>query len=559
MRSEMKRFILLPVTLVVLPVWAQVVDPGVLQQLRIDEEERRQQMERIEQMRVPEPVIERPAEAPAVQPDPSAVSFMVKEVRFTASEIFTAEELRAFAAAHEGRVQTLADLQKLVAAINAEYRKRGIVTAQAVLPPQDVSAGTVLIRLVEGRLGAIHIEGNASTAANYITNRIGLKPGELVDLPALERDMLIFNRTNDVQLRARLVPGQVFATTDLQLQLAEPPQHVVRAFVDNGGNRGTGEERISLTYFNRSVFGYRDDFSLSTTKSSGLQSYSASYRIPFNRIGGRVGLSYHHDDTQIKYGPLRTLDITGESSSTVLSLRQPIHIGKTTQVDLLGGARDRRMENWISGVFLSRTDTSDASIGLEAQMADASGFWIGNYLYTRGHADVADVRSDYWHGRGWLRRHLNISDTWSALGTVTFQHTQIEQLPTSEQFLIGGEGTVRGYPAGTWIGENGYTASVELHHPLGGVLLGNGVTRLDARGFFYVDYGHVRPYRPPNSTSRSHEQLTSIGWGVNAKIGKQTNIRLVLSYAPDNIPDPMSSRFAVSFQFVMNLAKDGNQ
>jgi len=550
----MRRLSLILLALAVAPVWAQQgVSPGALQQLRVEEEERRRQMERLERLRAPEPAIERPAEPAAVPPDPAAVRFMVTEIRFTESEIFTAEELRAFARGHEGRQQTLASLRELVAVINAEYRRRGIVTAQAVLPPQDVSAGTVLIRLVEGRLGEIRLEGNASTAADYITRRIGLKPGELVDLPALEEHLLFFNRTHDVRLQARLTPGLAFATTDLLLQVSEPPRHTVRAFVDNGGSRGTGENRFGLAYFNNSVFGYRDDFLLSTTRANGLQSYSVSYRIPFNRVGGRVGLAYHRDQTQIRHGPLRTLGITGESSSTVLSLRQPVHLDRRTQVDLLGGATARRNENWISGVFLSRVDTVGANIGLEAQMADEYGFWIGNYLYTRGHAEVADVRSDFAHGRGWVRRQQRISDTWSALGTVTFQHTSNEVLPASELFLIGGQGTVRGYPVGSSAGETGHALSLELHHPVGTTALGDGDTPLVAKGFFFADLGQVRPHRPPGSALKGREQLSSVGWGLDLAIGRQTTARVTFAYALDNIPDGTQRPHSVLFQLVVNI------
>lgn len=548
----MRHFALMAAVLVAAPAWAQVVSPGALQQLRIDEEERRRQLERMEQLRAPEPVIEGPVEKSPEKPDPAAIRFMVKEIRFTESEIFTADELRAFARDYEGKEQTLAGLQQLVATINAEYRKRGVVTAQATIRPQNVSDGTVLIRLVEGRLGAIRLDGNASTANSYIIDRIDLKPGALVDLPALEQDLLVFNRTNEVQLKAKLAPGEAYATTDLQLQVTEPPKHILRAFIDNGGSRSTGVGRGGVAYFNKSVFGYRDEFSLSTTQSEGQQSYSVSYGIPFNRLGGRVSLAYYEDYTEIRHGAFQSLDITGESTSTVLSVRQPIHLGKVSQVDLIAAAKTRRMDNWISGIFLNRLDTVDASIGAEVQLADSAGYWMGGYSYTRGQAEASE-RSDYWHGRAWLRRQQKIDDTWSAMASVSLQHTSHKLLPSSEQFIIGGEGSVRGYPVGTYAGETGYTVTAELHHPIGTTLLGDGVTPMVAEGFFFADYGNVRPFRPSNSTLKNYEQLGSVGWGVNTVIGKHTTARVTLAYALDRIPDKQPSRFSLMFQLVANI------
>lgn len=557
MQETLKRAGLVAGVLLVWPAWAQVISPGALQQLRIDEEERRRQIERIEQRQAAEPALEKPAAAAVPREDPAAVRFFVREIRFSPSKIFSAAELAELARTYEGREHTLASLQQLVQEVNDAYRQRGVVTAQALIPPQNVSTGIVEIRLVEGHLGSLLFDGNASTADAYIANRIGLKPGDLVDLPSLEADLLRFNRTNDVQLQAQLAPGKAFATTDLRLKVVEPPRHLLRVQVDNGGSRSTGEGRGSLAYFNRSVFGHRDEFSLATTQSGGQESYSVGYTIPVNRSGGRLGLAYYEDYTEIRHGPFKSLDITGKSESTVLSFRHPVHLGKTSQVDLVAGARSRRVDNWISGIFLSRADSADASIGVEAQRADAGGYWAGGYSYTRGSAKVIES-SDYWYGRGWLRRLHRLGQDRAFLGNLSFQNTSRPLLPSSEQFIIGGEGSVRGYPVGTWSGETGYILSAEYHHPLGSTLLGDGETRLDAQGFFFLDHGHVRPYRPPNTTLRSYERLTSVGWGVNATIGKHASVRLVLAYAPDKIPDPLSSRFVLSAQFVANIFRVAN-
>src|SRR5690606_16733249 len=121
--------------------------------------------------------------------------------------------------------------------------------------------------------------------------RIGLKPGELVDLPTLEQDLIRFNRTNDVQLRAELKPGTVFATSDLEIKVEEPPRHDLRFTLDNAGSSSTGKWRTGLAYLNRSLLGFRDDLSVSTTHAHGQESYSVAYGIPINRSGGRLALA----------------------------------------------------------------------------------------------------------------------------------------------------------------------------------------------------------------------------------------------------------------------------
>ena len=106
--------------------------------MRIDEEERRRQIDASNSNVPRSPKVEVPPLQPAVREDPNAVRFLVREIRFSASEIFSAE-VEDFARPYEGREQTLSALQGLAAAINEAYRKRGVVTAQALIPPQNVS------------------------------------------------------------------------------------------------------------------------------------------------------------------------------------------------------------------------------------------------------------------------------------------------------------------------------------------------------------------------------------------------------------------------------------
>lgn len=538
-------------------VAAQVVvppggDAGALQQRRLDEEQRRQELERLQRKPITDP-IRREADKSAPAGVQSTLRFKVVEIRFSPpSEIFSADELKVMARTYEGREITFADLQVLVDSINDEYRKRGVVTAQAVIPPQDVSSGTIQIRLVEGKVGAIRIEGNASTRESYVTNRIGLMPGKLVDLPKLEQGLKRFNRTNDAQLRAELKPGSSFGTTDIQINVIEPPRHDLRLTVDNSGSESTGKIRTGLSYTNRSLLGFRDDLYFSATRAGGLESYSVNYGFPVNQQGGRLSIGHNRDYTELKYGSISPLGITGDAQSTSVSMRQPVYFGAQSQLDLLAGTKMRESNNWISGIFLNRTETKDVSAGVDFQTSDSRGFWSATYNLYSGHADTASDRDHYVLGRGAARRTQAIADGWSARGTLNFQHSSSTLLPSSEQFLIGGEGSVRGYPVGSFAGDQGGTINLELHHPIGKSGGDNDVLSLAATGFFFADAGRVKPFRPPNSILKSYEDLSSIGWGVNANFSKRINTRITYAYALRDLPLERR-RYVVHFQVVASL------
>ena len=552
----MKALLLLAAAFAATPVFAQITvppasDPGALQQQRIDEAERRRQLEQLERAPVTDPLRRDQLDTPAVRAEPGGPRFMVRQIRFTPSDILSSEELGELAAGYLGRELTFADLLALVDRINAAYRARRGVTPPALPPPQDVAEGIVTIRRVVGRLGTFRFDGNDSTQDGYITGRIGLKPGELVDLPTLEQDLIRFNRTNDVQLRAELKPGTVFATSDLEIKVEEPPRHDLRFTLDNAGSSSTGKWRTGLAYLNRSLLGFRDDLSVSTTHAHGQESYSVAYGIPINRSGGRLALAYYKDRIAVRRGPLSSLDLTGRSTGTVLSLRQPLRLGERSRLDLVAGAKRRHTTNWISGVFLQRTRTTDASLGLELQAADDTGIWLAGYSLVSGRADGME-RDRYTLGRGSIRRLQTLADGWSARAGLSFQHTSHDLLPSSEQVLIGGEYSVRGYPVGSHAGDRGFTLNLELHHPLGRIGDESSGGAITANGFFFFDHGRVTPYRPPNSSLPRHEKLSSIGWGANLTIGKRTTARITFARALDRVPDE-SRRYQVHFQLAVSL------
>lgn len=528
--------------LVTCSVHAQVVvppsaDPGALQQRRMDEDQRRQEQERLQRQPTTDAVVQEP-ETVTPKPVNSSTRFMINEVDFSpASEVFTPEELKALTQSYEGKEGGIADLQRLAEEINTAYRDRGVVTARAIIPPQDVSSGTVTLQLVEGKLGEVRLKGNESTRTNYVLSRIDAQTESLVDLPALQASLVRFNRTNSAQLRAELKPGATFGRTDLEIGILEPKQHSFRIGLDNFGSDVTGKTRLGLSYANQSLFGWRDTLNLGVMSASGLKSLSVDYGFPFNRSGGRVNLSHNQDDTKLKFGPFASLGITGQSTSTALAVRQPVHFGAQSQTDLLVSFRKRDVENKVSGIFLSSTATQDLQLGVEYQLADQSGQWLTSYSIYSGKAKSAGVSESYSVGRGALRRTQYLTPGWALRGSLSVQHTSSDALPSSEQFFLGGEGSVRGYPVGSFSGDQGALLSLELHHPIT-AQAAEGLERpFSATGFFFVDSGQVHQVLPPDSTQSKSKTLSSLGWGVNMLMGKHVAANVSLAYALSKLPD----------------------
>lgn len=537
-----------PVLAQVVPQLPAAVDPGVIQERSRDIERRlREERER------------RPDDAPAIddealkpapaRPAAAGVRFQLNRIDFTRSELLTEQTLRELAATLEGREVSLAEVQAVVDRINALYRERGVPTAQAVLPAQDVTDGAVTIKLVEGRVGQILLEGNDSTSADFIRARLGQSPGELADVGELERRMLRFNRSQDVQLRAELKPGARFGETDYALSVKEPSKHEMRLFSDSSGSPATGVYRLGAFYQNRSLLGFRDALGVTLVGADGHEGRALSYSFPLGTLGTRLTLSWFNDRTEIVKGPFAPLNIRGESTAWTALLRHPLLLGSNYQLDLTGGAKTRKTESWISGRLFQSTDIDDLSVGVDGQWWEKDRIWNASLVYSNGkaHAISDIVSSSFAIWRGQVRRVQDFGDGWSVQNAVTFQYSGDRNLTSSEQFLIGGEGSVRGYQTGLFSGDKGLTASVELHHPLPQPP----VVPVRTSGFAFIDYGATQPFRPVGST-RGTDTLASYGWGVNANINDRVQARLTLGLPlRDRIQEPRG--YYVHFQLVAQV------
>lgn len=504
-------------------------DAGALQQRQMELLRENERLQRQDKPGAEGPAVVAPT-APAATPTASEaaaqVRFVLREVAFTESAYLSPAELQAVVAPELGKTISLADLQGVLAKVNALYALRQIATATAVLQPQDVTDGKVVIRLVEGRVGQITVFGNDTTDVDFVRLRLGLKEGDLVDLGVLERAVTRMNRTLDVRLGVEVKPGQQFGASDLLVGLQEPPRHEVMFTVDNLGSRLTGEWRAGLSYRNRSVLGYRDDLMVSYTRAEGQDSRMLQYSFPFNNWGGRMSFGYFWDETEIGSGPLAALDITGESQTMLFNVRQPVWVTPNWMVELTGAHKDRTSRNAISGEQLKADHSKDYAYGFELQHFGSGHHVIAGVSESRVRIKPQpSVATKYVIQRGFARYTQLLPHDLSVRASWNWQTTPDDYLPSAEQMFLGSEGSVRGYPSGTYSGDRGHILSLELHHPvvqfqndyLGGVKI---------TGFGFIDHGDVKPYNPPGSIADVGERLTGAGWGFNANIGARHTLRV---------------------------------
>jgi hemolysin activation/secretion protein len=478
------------------------VNPGLINQ---DIERQRQ---RLEQQAAPPkqqgPSVVGPQRAPAIKIPGGGQTFLLRKVVFDKSKFISDEELQAIAAKYVGKRVDIAGLQSLVADVNAIYAKRGIVTAIATLPPQIANKGVIKVKLTEGRLQKSSVIGNKQTSQEYIQAKINPPAGEVLDVPQLNRDVVLFNRTNDVQLRALLQPGTDFGLTDLQLAVTEPPVNTLQLFLDNQGVQTTGKNEGGIFFKRHGLFGIDDRLTFYGVKSEGNLNGNAAFNMPFNPWGGRIGASYTQGRIKIVQGQFSTLDVSGTSSQTAVNLAQPFWSDETWLLQATGAYAYGNSESDFSAVPVTndRYSKDTAGLSIAAIGTNYNVSILPTYNSINWHDKVLGGERSFNTFSGSGNGALQLPQQLSLVALGGWQYTWEKLLPGDQLFTIGGPTTVRGYPTNTASGDSGYYFNLELHRNMSDLVKG-----LDL--YVFTDSGAVF------STAPSVTQLDSSGFGLS--------------------------------------------
>jgi hemolysin activation/secretion protein len=228
----------------------------------------------------------------------------------------------------------------------------------------------------------------------------------------------------------------------------------------------------------------------------------------FNQAGRSSGLD-------LKYlAPLRVKGWMAEGSAALSFKRSNNNLE-------FGGAE----------VFGSGTDTFTASLGGTFIRPDPRGRWVLSLNLTGSpgginsrNTDAAygesrfEAKSRFFYGQAWAQRVTALAPSVSLASRAIVHGGSSTNLLPSEQFSLGGAGTVRGYKERIFSGERGLLMNQELTKQLPATSLGKRLPPLETSLAFFWDYGRVythqvRTIEPKNFT------LHSVGFGLRANVG----------------------------------------
>ncbi|MEL6901763.1 MAG: ShlB/FhaC/HecB family hemolysin secretion/activation protein [Cyanobacteria bacterium J06606_4] len=392
----------------------------------------------------------------------------ISEIRVVGNTVFSEADLAPILSEYEGRSLGISELRRVADEITQRYLEAGYITSRAVLSEQTIVGGVLEIRVVEGTLEDIQIEGTRRLA-NYVRDRVNLanrRPLNQVDLESqlqlLRADPLI--ERIEASLRAGTGEGQSL----LVVRVLEAPAFSGRAVFDTNSPPSVGVARMGLEANYNNALGLGDQLSLSAYRSTtgGSNTYGVTYRVPVNALNGTLQARYLPSTFELIEPELAALDVEGSSSTYEFTFRQPLIRKPNEEFALSLGFRRRTGETLISDVVIDSTRTSVFQFGQDYLRRDRTGAWglrsqfnLGTDLFEATDRDgEADGQFFSWLGQIQRAQVINRDNLLLMQGSLQLS---ADSLLGADQFIVGGPSSVRGYSQNARFGDNGFRASVE--------------------------------------------------------------------------------------------------
>ena len=435
------------------------------------------------------------------------------------------------------------DLEEARLAVTQRYADAGFVTSGAFIPDQDLDNGVVTLKVIEGRLTEIQVDGNKSLRDEFFESRLLRNLGTPLNVNDLRGPLARLHQNPNIRrINAELRPGLVPGESYLELNVEENPP--LRAGIDFHNERppGVGEEQLEFWLTHTSLTKHGDvldvryglfDSGIDDPEISPFKNILLSYSLPINAQDTTLHAMFARQSYTLIQEPFSTLDIEGESTLARIGIRHPVWREH-------GTGADNRVRELALGLYLDRSMSETSLLGTpfnvtagsvngeveltvirfaqeyssrdtQEALALRSTFSAGIQAFgTTDDGTERDSSFLVWLGQANYVRRLGDSGTEMVLRG-SFQVAD-GPLLSPEQFGIGGAHSVRGYAENQLVRDMGYQATMEFHVPV----MRGGDDRKLLTFVPFVDLGggwNSETTSPFGNTARDHETIVSAGIG----------------------------------------------
>lgn len=475
-----------------------------------------------------------------------------------------------------GTERSLADIRRARSALEAAYARRGYGAVQVVVPEQEITDGVVRLKVVEGRLREVAIEGNRYfDTANIRRSLPALVERAPVNTERLARELRLANENPVKQTTVVLKGGAEEGDVAAQVRVEDRRPWRFSLGLDNTGTPETGEYRVGVGFQHANLLGRDHVLTLQYVTSPGKEDdpdklalppndnvliAGAGYHVPLYSLGDSIDLvaGYANVDSGVVQN-LFAVSGSGWFYGARYNFGLPAAGALDQRVSL--GFDWRIFNNEVAPLGTTTSITPDYTVhplslaysGAYRAAEQELSFSLTGVQNVPGGNDGAQETFDavrpgaparYTLARARLNYLHVLPHGLQARARLAGQYTRDALLP-GEQFGIGGMDSVRGFFERQFAADRGYSGTVELYSPdFGADLLPTGPWR--ARVLAFYDFGRV--YRiDPEAFEPEVIGISSVGPGIRIAYGTSLSIRFDYGFQIQRGAPPSSDTSRANF------------
>ena len=396
-----------------------------------------------------------------------APSVHIYRVDISDSEVFSSNEIDKFKSLVEKKDVTAEDINNLINLINAQYLKKGFITARAFITEGKLE-GVLKIELMEAHIGKLAIDGNKYNREWYLRSQFSHKDGDLFSLQDLQNELKTFNKNaRSIKMRAQLKPGEEYGTTDVTLKAEETMPYHLSASFDNFGRDTTGEHRGGLVASTDSLIGFQDRLSLAFNVAKSSFNPYIDYNVPINRYGTRAGVSYMFGKSKVTSGEYKDFDLNAKTNTYSGYISHPLIDKAKGKLNVNTSLNYKTSTSKISDFKYSDFRDTNVAIGLGGNYNFEKSVFYGS-LYSTNGVIKDQIRHESTHFTKFNADAYYIHYLpWGIIGTIKAggQYSP-DNIAYVEQYQIGGISSVRGYSESLLMAPSAYYTSLEMLFPI---------------------------------------------------------------------------------------------
>lgn len=338
---------------------------------------REQEAQQRRQLLTPPPKGETPPpgrEAPA----PGGPCVKVREIRVQGARLLSPQSIRKLVGKYEGQCLNLDGINAVLQSLTNAYMERGNVTSRAVLGPQDLGTGVLLVNIIEGRVESIGPDAaSGMQAKQFLTIFPGVQ-GSVLQLRDIEQGLEQLNRLPSNNAAMRIEPGAEAGASRVLISNVQKRTWRLSAGVDNLGQETTGLAQYTLGFEKDNFLGCNDQVAVYWTSAMPRvagqfgnpwegysDSLSALFSVPFGYWLLSGSASRFNYTTQVA-GLNQSYTSSGTTTAARLNLDRVIWRDAAGKLSLGGFIQYRDVVNRFEGERLVASSYRLTTAGLTA-------------------------------------------------------------------------------------------------------------------------------------------------------------------------------------------------